>query len=889
MDSDKPDSNAQLLMDLSIEDLRLLARIPIENPNPILRVGFDGILTYANQSFFKLKCFNNLKVGQIVGPSLKGPVDTVVESGHSLDAEIHDEDRIFLFSLTPVPDVQSVFLYGRDITERKRIELEMRQMALIARETDNTVVITDAEGRITWVNLGFETLTGYTLDEVKGRIPGDLLQGPDTDPFGVKRIEEAIQKKVPVEQDLINYSKTGIPYWIRINIQPVFNADGDIVNFISLQKNITSEKLLQQEIQESEGKLRMILDSALDGVIIVNDQSLVINWTPQSEKIFGYSAEEAIGQPLRSLIVPDRFVEAHMNGMRRYLATRIPHILNQRIEIPGIRKNGEEFPLELTVIPIDDRGGLIFCAFVRDISDRITDQKRIESSTSRLMALISNQNAGILVEDQNRDIALINQRFCEMFRIPVEPSVLIGTDCSQSAEQSKDLFSNPDLFVSRIDLILRQQEICINEELLLADGRVFERDYIPIFSEGVFLGNLWQYRDITTRKRNELALELAKKSAEEANMAKSNFLANMSHEIRTPMNAVHGIVRLLTGAPHLPEQVDLHDRLIASSETLLSIINDILDFSKIEAGLLTLEAVPFTVDDVFKRLVTSMEIKASQKSIKLTCSIDPQIAPVLEGDPTRLGQVLLNLVSNAIKFTDKGEVTVTSKLINAEDGKNTLYLAVKDTGIGIDPSRIERIFESYEQESLSTTRQFGGTGLGLSISRQLVELMGGRLMVDSVKNQGSTFHFSITLPVGNDSGLNNNKNEIEIDPEKLRGVRVLVVEDNDMNQFVAKSILLKWNMQVFQAKNGKQAIEFLEAHECDIVLMDKQMPIMGGVEATYYLRQTMHSEIPIIALTADAVIEMVQECLAAGMNAYITKPFEPVELYRQIIKVLNLG
>jgi CheY-like chemotaxis protein len=335
--------------------------------------------------------------------------------------------------------------------------------------------------------------------------------------------------------------------------------------------------------------------------------------------------------------------------------------------------------------------------------------------------------------------------------------------------------------------------------------------------------------------------------------------------------------------------VDLHDRLIASSETLLSIINDILDFSKIEAGLLTLEAVPFTVDDVFKRLVTSMEIKASQKSIKLTCSIDPQIAPVLEGDPTRLGQVLLNLVSNAIKFTDKGEVTVTSKLINAEDGKDTLYFAVKDTGIGIDPSRIERIFESYEQESLSTTRQFGGTGLGLSISRQLVELMGGRLMVDSVKNQGSTFHFSITLPVGNDSGLNNNKNEIEIDPEKLRGVRVLVVEDNDMNQFVAKSILLKWNMQVFQAKNGKQAIEFLEADECDIVLMDKQMPIMGGVEATYYLRQTMHSEIPIIALTADAVIEMVQECLAAGMNAYITKPFEPVELYRQIIKVLNLG
>ncbi len=882
------DSHAQSLRGLSIEDLRLLARIPVENPNPILRVGFDGILSYANQAFYKLKCFSDLKIGEIVSTNLKEPVDNVVTSGQSLETEIHDDNRIFLFSLTPVPDVKSVFLYGRDITVRKKIEMELSQMALIARETDNAVIITDPEGRVEWVNKGFENFTGYTLDEIRGKIPGNILQGPDTDPVAVKRIAEAIQKRVSVEQDLINYSKNGIPYWIRINIQPVFNADGELSKFISLQKNITSEKLLQQEVKESERKLRTILDSALDGVIIINDQSLVINWTRQSEIIFGFTAEEAMGRPLRTLIVPDRFAEAHMNGMRRYLSTKIPHILNQRIEIPGIRKNREEFPLELTVIPIQDKEGLIFCAFVRDISDRITAQKKIESSTSRLTALISNQNAGILVEDQNRDIALINKRFCDMFGIPVDPSVLIGTDCSQSAEQSKGMFKNPDGFVSRIDEILRRQEISINEELDLADGRVFERDYIPIFSEGVFLGNLWQYRDITFRKRNELLLELAKKSAEEANMAKSNFLANMSHEIRTPMNAVHGIVRLLTEAPHLPEQADLHNRLIASSETLLAIINDILDFSKIEAGLLSLETTPFSLQDVFTRVVSSMEIKASQKSLRLTSDIDPDAAPVLLGDPTRLAQVLLNLVSNAIKFTEKGEVIVKCLLVKAEQGTNTLCFKVIDTGIGIDESRLSKIFESYEQENTSTTRQYGGTGLGLSISRQLVDLMGGILTVDSIKNQGSTFLFTISLPVGDKSAFQGPRRKIVIDPEKLRGVRVLVVEDNEMNQFVAKSILLKWNMMVFQARNGRQAIEFLQDQDYDIILMDKQMPVMGGVEATRYIRKTMQCEIPIIALTADAVIEMVQECLDAGMNAYVTKPFEPSELYEQILRVMNM-
>jgi signal transduction histidine kinase/CheY-like chemotaxis protein len=509
-------------------------------------------------------------------------------------------------------------------------------------------------------------------------------------------------------------------------------------------------------------------------------------------------------------------------------------------------------------------------------------------SNSRLSALVSNLNAGVLVEDEHRIIALINHQFCTLFGIPVDPAFLIGTDCSQSAEQSKDMFTDPVSFIERIDEILSKHEICLNDELDLVDGRVFERDYVPIIAEGIFLGNLWQYRDITQRKQNERLLELARLAAENANRAKSAFLANMSHEIRTPLNAVHGIVRLLAEAPRLPEQEDLHDRLISSSESLLTIINDILDFSKIEAGLLTIEKTSFTLADVFNRIISSMEIKATQKSLRLVHLPDSSVAKVLEGDPVRLGQILLNLVNNAIKFTDQGYVEISYQLVAENAQTNTIRFSVTDTGIGIEKSRIGKIFESYQQENQSTTRQYGGTGLGLSISRQLVELMGGKLLVESEKNKGSSFHFTLVLNQSIDNSYLERGKETVIDPEKLRGCKVLVVEDNEMNQYVAKSILRKWNMEVFQARNGQKAIDFLSHHECDIILMDKQMPIMNGVEATLFIRQTMKSDIPIIALTADAVIEMVQECLAAGMNDFVTKPFEPGVLYSKILEVLKI-
>ena len=870
------------------EDLLLLSRIPNENPNPILRIGFNGTLLWANDAFYKLDCFKDERVGQPVSQSLNGPVMEVVESLLSMDTEIFDGDKVFLFNLVPVPDIENVFLYGRDITIRRNAEKELRQMALIARETDNAVVITDPDGCVQWINQGFEKLTGYSFHEVNGKIPGQLLQGPDTDPQAIINLSEALKNQHSIEQDVINYTKSGIPYWVHLQIQPVFDPTGKLVNFISIQKNVSSEKLLQQEIKDSEQRLRMILESALDGVIIIDDQSLVLTWTRQSEVIFGWTAEEVIGKPLGNFIVPERMRDQHLAGMKRYLSTGIPRILNQRIEITGKNKSGAELSIELTITPIKKDDKLVFSAFIRDISKAKEALNNLKSMTSRLSALISTLNSGILVEDENRNIALINQLFCDMFGIPVNPEFLIGTDCTNSAEQSKNLFENPEQFINRIDELLSIREISLNEEIMLADGRFFERDYIPVISGGTFLGNLWQYKDITQRKKNDKILEQSKIAAEEANRAKSSFLANMSHEIRTPMNAIHGIIRLLSEAPQLPEQADLHQRLLDSSESMLAIINDILDFSKIEAGLMSLETTPFGLAQIFKRLSGPMDVKARQKSLTLIHSIDERIAPVLKGDPTRLNQVLLNLVNNSIKFTEKGSITLSAKLVSSSESGNTIEFSVADTGIGIDKDRLDIIFQSFEQESVSTTRQFGGTGLGLSISRQLVELMGGELKVESKKYLGSRFYFSLNLETDSASSISSSDKKVVIDFEKLRGRKVLIVEDNEMNQFVAKSILKMWNMDIYQARNGQKAIVLLTEQTYDIILMDKQMPVMDGVESTRYIREVLKSDIPIIALTADAQLEKVQECLAAGMNDYITKPFEPEILFSKIVKLLKI-
>lgn len=406
-------------------------------------------------------------------------------------------------------------------------------------------------------------------------------------------------------------------------------------------------------------------------------------------------------------------------------------------------------------------------------------------------------------------------------------------------------------------------------------------------AQGALIGFFALEEDITTRRQTEQTLREAKEKSDAIAHSKNIFLTNMSHEMRTPLNAILGMGQQLQKTILSEQQHFFLETINGAAEHLLVVINDILDISRVEAGKLHLEAIDFDLRALVNRCINVLSAKAEEKGLLFKAFIDNDIAQFLVGDPHRINQILLNLLGNALKFTERGSVRLFLSCMYENNNTQTLRFSIEDTGIGIEEQFLNKLFAEFSQEDSSIVRKYGGTGLGLNITKKLVNLMNGTISVSSQKNVGTAFTVDITLPIGSIKNIVQEETA-DFDTTMLKNKIILLAEDNEMNRILARTILQNYNVQLLEAENGEKAIDILKRQKIDLVLMDMQMPVMDGIATTYYIRNSMKLTLPILALTANALKGEREKCIAAGMNDYISKPFKEKELIALICKSLGI-
>ncbi|GFD78044.1 hypothetical protein KUL118_09060 [Tenacibaculum sp. KUL118] len=546
-------------------------------------------------------------------------------------------------------------------------------------------------------------------------------------------------------------------------------------------------------------------------------------------------------------------------------------------------KEGKELYIQWTKTSLSDANGNIRGDIY--VGSDETEQRSLESHVKVLTHAMDEATVSIIISDIKRigqPVIYVNNAFEALTGFTRDE--IIGKNCRvlQTNETDSEALNNIRHAIATREPI---ETTLINAK---KDGTPFfnRLNLTPVKINGEVTHYIGFQQDVTQQRQTETYLQEAREKAEESARLKSSFLASMSHEIRTPIHGISGVLQLLASSELSEEQKHYLSLAKFSIQGLLHIVNDILDFSKIEAGQLQIEQSPFDILDSLENLQRQYAIMCQEKGLELHFHFDLQGFHVVRGDDVRFRQILSNLLGNAVKFTDKGYIEVTTSIKQNADDTLTLLCRVKDTGIGIAQDKQKKIFDVFTQEDLSTTRKFGGTGLGLSISKQLCELMGGEIKLDSIKGQGSTFSFSVELEKADEDLLTTSYSTATHKQEKGKKYKVLIVEDNDINQIIVKQHLS--HHTTLSAKSGREALDALRKMKVtfDVILMDCQMPEMDGFEATKRIREgeagARYADVPIIALTANAMKGDKERCVSAGMDDYLSKPFDAEDLIEKV-------
>jgi PAS domain S-box-containing protein len=688
--------------------------------------------------------------------------------------------------------------------------------------------------------------------------------------------------------------------WTDAEIGILRDLASSVMTEIQLRTELVQRKRLDEALRHSEEQLRGAFDFAAVGMALVGLDGRFMKVNRALCEAVGYPEEDLLALTFQDITHPED-LQDDLNLARQLLDGEID---SYQIEKRYVHRDGQIVWILLVGSLVRDPVGrpVNFIAQIRDITARKAAEEALHESESRYRMLLDTANEGIWTIDSEGRTDYVNRRMADL--LGYEPEDMVGRPLYEFMDAAAR--RDAELYESRRRSGIREvHEFCFQRR----DGEqlwaLLATTPIPA-ANGGYSGALAMVTDITDRKRAEAALLREKVVAEQATRAKSEFLAHMSHEIRTPMNGIIGMTELLLDTGLTQEQREYLDMVMSSAESLLHIIDDILDFSQVEAGKLELDRRPFRIAESLSQPLKILGVRAAQKGLAYTFRVLPDVPVEAVGDVGRIQQVLVNLVGNAIKFTEAGEVAVEVALTPGTEDEVALQFSVRDTGIGIAADRQSEIFEPFAQGDPSTTRRFGGSGLGLAISDRLVELMGGRIWIDSEPGRGTTVYFTARLGAVADApqreatsageGASGPPLEAEarqpVPEPASRVLRILLAEDNPVNRQLTVALLARRGHDVAVAENGRQALEALERDSFDLVLMDVQMPEMGGLEAVARIRERetgkdMH--LPVIALTAHAMPRDRERCLAAGMDGYLAKPVRPAELYAAIEEALPFG